>query len=1239
MGLVNQMAAPVNCLFSCIPLAVALALLGVAGADAAPSTPANLVATVAPLNGQVGLVWSASAGATNYNVKRSLTAGGPYALAGSTAATSFTDTNVVAGTAYFYAVSAVDGTGESAAFNEISTTPVIVVDNSDATGVTIVGAWTAATGVPGFYGTNYLFDGNTGATGGKRVTFSPDLPVAGWYDVYGRWTTNANRASNTPFDIVSTQTTNTLSINQRTNSGWMLLGTFSFDAGTNGRVVIRNDGANGQVIADAVAFVRVGVPLADYSLVTFSDDFTAPVYSTNTWAIYDNRTNLTSSNGALHLNTILVGTNYTYGGLYTRTAQQRFGYYETRMQLARDDGLNNAFWLYTPFKNDNGVDKLEVDITEAHFHNESHMNVHDWKPTHLSTSATLPVPGIYPGFHTVGFEWARDNTLRWYWDGALVRTLAATSFNAFSNLTPMQVMFSTKVVPGFSGTPGPLLDGSSMDVDYVRVYQKPGWTGSSNGNWGTAANWGPDGVPANGDAAIFNVGSSNTTVALAADKAVKEIFFSTTNCPAYTFTSTNKLILGALAAGSGLGGILINGDVTNAQVFNLPVVASNTLALVNYSTNPGATLDLNSNLTSSATNRALLFGGDGRVNVRGALSSLFRNVTRYDDGITMLSASNAFTGVLDIQNGSVVITTNGALGATGSNAVTLATNGSLVLSGNVIYSANEELHLGGDGDTAGGRLGALDTANGTNFAFTGPIFCDTHATIANSVPGSLLTVTGLMDTDTNSYKLTFQAEGDIVATNVISGAGRIKIIGQGTVSLGTNNTFIGPTYAFPQTAVYPGGTLIVQGDGIFGAAPPTFNPINIENKGTLRIVSSFTLHTNRGISLGLNADYGEGIFEVLPGVTFTVPTPIANIGGQGDALTKAGAGTLVFGGTNTYTGPTTINAGTLVITGNELISGSSDLVLNDGTFDLNGFTETVGDVTLNSGSITNTGGSSAQYLSGTSYTVQSGQISARLGGSGALVKTGAGTATLSGASTFLGGSTVNDGTLVLTGSLNSLVTVAGGTLSGTGTVNSDVTVTSGGLAPGLSPGVLTVKSNFTLAAAGSLQIEINGTAPGTGYDQVKLTSASSVITLAGDLAITATNGLAINTTFVIVTNSGSAAVSGTFAGKPQGFTFFASGYWWRVSYTGGNGNDVTLTIVAPPATPLVTPTSVSNGFAQLTVTGDSNLAYQVQASTNLANPASWTTLLVTNSPTVPFNWTDTNAGSFIKRFYRVLLGP
>jgi hypothetical protein len=38
------------------------------------------------------------------------------------------------------------------------------------------------------------------------------------------------------------------------------------------------------------------------------------------------------------------------------------------------------------------------------------------------------------------------------------------------------------------------------------------------------------------------------------------------------------------------------------------------------------------------------------------------------------------------------------------------------------------------------------------------------------------------------------------------------------------------------------------------------------------------------------------------------------------------------------------------------------------------------------------------------------------------------------------------------------------------------------------------------------------------------------------------------------------AVNGTFAGKANGSVFRASGYNWRINYTGGDGNDVTLTV-------------------------------------------------------------------------------
>jgi DNA-binding beta-propeller fold protein YncE len=86
-----------------------------------PPAPLNLLATAT--HGQVSLTWSTSIGATNYNVKRSPSSGGPYTIIVSTSATSYTDTNVFNGATYYYVVSAVNGGGESPNSAQASATP------------------------------------------------------------------------------------------------------------------------------------------------------------------------------------------------------------------------------------------------------------------------------------------------------------------------------------------------------------------------------------------------------------------------------------------------------------------------------------------------------------------------------------------------------------------------------------------------------------------------------------------------------------------------------------------------------------------------------------------------------------------------------------------------------------------------------------------------------------------------------------------------------------------------------------------------------------------------------------------------------------------------------------------------------------------------------------------------------------------------------------------------------------
>lgn len=87
-----------------------------------PAAPTGLAATTVSTS-QINLVWSASAGAQSYNVKRATTSGGPYAtVATGIPATSYNDTGLSGATTYYYVVAAVNAAGESANSAEASAT-------------------------------------------------------------------------------------------------------------------------------------------------------------------------------------------------------------------------------------------------------------------------------------------------------------------------------------------------------------------------------------------------------------------------------------------------------------------------------------------------------------------------------------------------------------------------------------------------------------------------------------------------------------------------------------------------------------------------------------------------------------------------------------------------------------------------------------------------------------------------------------------------------------------------------------------------------------------------------------------------------------------------------------------------------------------------------------------------------------------------------------------------------------
>jgi hypothetical protein len=80
-----------------------------------------------------------------------------------------------------------------------------------------------------------------------------------------------------------------------------------------------------------------------------------------------------------------------------------------------------------------------------------------------------------------------------------------------------------------------------------------------------------------------------------------------------------------------------------------------------------------------------------------------------------------------------------------------------------------------------------------------------------------------------------------------------------------------------------------------------------------------------------------------------------------------------------------------------------------------------------------------------------------------------------------------------------------------------------------------------------------------------------------------------------------------------------------------------FTVTVKPLTlPTATSIGLNNGQLGFQINGQAGPDYAVQVSTNLIN---WSTLFITNSPAMPFQWTDTNAATLPARFYRIQVGP
>ena len=366
------------------------------------------------------------------------------------------------------------------------------------------------------------------------------------------------------------------------------------------------------------------------------------------------------------------------------------------------------------------------------------------------------------------------------------------------------------------------------------------------------------------------------------------------------------------------------------------------------------------------------------------------------------------------------------------------------------------------------------------------------------------------------------------------------------------------------------------------------------------------------------------VIEVRAGVD-TVNTPIS--GNQG--LKKSGAGTVVLGGVNDFTGSIAILSGNLEIGGSGQlgsgnyadpiqisagsalryfsgtaqtlsgqISGSGSLVIGGfGLLQLTGFNTFTGGTTLFSGVLLNTGTNSGGITQSGGTLNNNGSI---LGG--AVLSGG----TLTNNNSLAGGVTVsgnallfNNGSITGTATLNggsltnnsgasvANITVQSGTLKGNGTVTGALAI-GDGIGAGdaifhpatagptaMSIGSLSLNSDavfqLTLNSNAALADELfvsGGTTLGSGVAQLTVQDLGSTVLLPG-------------TIFTIIDNAPSATMSGFFNGLPDGASFLSGLNTFQIDYdAGANSNDVQLTVTPEPTSSLLLVAALALGGAR-----------------------------------------------------------
>ncbi|HEY2714575.1 MAG TPA: autotransporter-associated beta strand repeat-containing protein [Chthoniobacterales bacterium] len=507
------------------------------------------------------------------------------------------------------------------------------------------------------------------------------------------------------------------------------------------------------------------------------------------------------------------------------------------------------------------------------------------------------------------------------------------------------------------------------------------------------------------------------------------------------------------------------------------------------------------------------------------------------------------------------------------------------------------------GNTGAGRLTSY-TAMGATDGMAG------HGVIQfqdNSTAGN-----GTFVNQGGAVAFTFDAGSIFFIDNATAGAANLTNQG-GTAELASGGQiyFYGQASAATATFVNNGGTGKGEGAGIVFLNSSTAGSSNLNNygaagNGSTQGVILFRDESSAGTATITDNEGAPGLIGGDIQFYGTSNAGAANVILNGGSVPGGFGGDLEFYDTSSAAEATiTVNGGQApgaiggdLLFGLDSTGGNATLIVNGGSnggtagtilfgnsgtggncrmevFDKGKVDFNQSGVTVNSfGSLE---GSGTILLGATNLTIGGNNLSTTFSGllrgnNGAITKTGTGTLTLSGMNSY-GRTTVQSGTLLATNTEGSatgpgVVQVNGGTLGGSGIIAGAVTVGTGSGAGAILAPAAGSHTQTTLTTQGTLTLLADSTykcsAKGRGHEALTDSVVANGVTITGakfSFRPRIVGTLQAGTVFTVISNTSATPIGGNFTNLTDGAIVTVNGNKLQANYEGGDGNDLTLTVI------------------------------------------------------------------------------